>query len=59
MVHEALIQDLDEAPDVIISSRDKAPQLRKLRADGGYQGPKLAAELENPGVDEDLLEMVK
>ena len=59
VVHEASIQDRDGAPDVIMSALDKAPQLQKLWADGGYQGPKLAAELEKLGVDEDLLEIVK
>ena len=59
VVHVALIQNCDGALDVIMSALDKAPQLRKLWADGGYQGPKLTAELEKLGLDEELLEIVK
>ena len=37
---------------------EKAPQVAKLWADGGYQGPKLAAKLAELGL-EGLLEIVK
>ena len=53
VVRAASVQDRNGAPDVIVSAVDKAPQLQKLRADGGYQGPKPAAELEKPGLDEE------
>ena len=37
-VHDASILDRDDAPDFIMLTLDKAPQLQKLWADGGYQG---------------------
>ena len=40
-VHEASVQDRDGAPEVILGMLEKAPQVTKLWADGGYAGPKL------------------
>lgn len=58
MVHEASVQDRDGAPAVILGLREKAPTVTKLWADGGYQGPKLAAKLQDLGLA-DLLEIVE
>lgn len=57
-VHEASVQDRDGAPAVILGLREKAPTVTKLWADGGYQGPKLAAKLQDLGLA-DLLEIVE
>ena len=57
-VHEACVQDRDGAPAVILGVREKAPTVTRLWADGGYQGPKLAAKLEELGLA-DLLEIVE
>ena len=57
VVHEASIQDRDGAPAVILGMLEKAPHVAKLWADGGYQGPKLASELEKPGLGS-VLEIV-
>ena len=38
-VHEASLQDRNGAPDVIFGIAEKAPQVTKLWADGGYAGP--------------------
>jgi len=51
------VQDRDGAPAVILGLREKAPTVTRLWADGGYQGPKLAAKLQELGVAE-LLEIV-
>ena len=56
-VHEASVQDRDGAPALILGLREKAPTVARLWADGGYQGPKLAAKLQELGVAE-LLEIV-
>ena len=56
-VHEASVQDRDGAPALILGLRAKAPAVAKLWADGGYQGPKLAATLQELGLAE-LLEIV-
>lgn len=57
-VHEASVQDRDGAPAVILGLREKAPTVTKLWADGGYQGPKLAAKLADLGLA-DRLEIVE
>jgi len=57
-VHEASVQDRDGAPTVILGLREKAPAVTRLWADGGYQGPKLAARLQELGIAE-LLEIVE
>ena len=57
-VHEASVQDRDGAPAVILGMLKKAPHVKKLWADGGYQGPKLASELERLGLGS-ALEIVK
>ena len=56
-VHEASVQDRDGAPAVILGLREKAPTVKKLWADGGYQGPKLAKQLREIELD-DLLEII-
>ena len=48
-VHEASVQDRDGASAVILGLREKAPAVARLWADGGYQGPKLAATLQELG----------
>ena len=57
-VHTAEVQDRDGAPAVILGMLAKAPEVTKLRADGGYQGPKLASKLEELGLG-GLLEIVE
>ncbi len=49
-VHEADVQDRDGAPAVILAMLEKAPQVTKLWADGGYAGPKLEAALAAHGL---------
>ncbi len=49
-VHEADVQDRDGAPAVILAMLEKAPQVTKLWADGGYAGPKLEAALAEHGL---------
>ena len=49
-VHEASVQDRDGAPEVILGMLEKAPQVTKLWADGGYAGPKLEEALEDRGL---------
>ena len=44
-VHAADVQDRDGATDVILVMLEKAPEVRKLWANGGYTGPKLEAAL--------------
>ena len=56
-VHAADVQDRDGAPDVILAMLEKAPQVRKLWADGGYAGPKLEAALAGHGLGS-ILEIV-
>ena len=53
----ASVQDRDGAPAVIGLLLDTAPTVTRLWADGGYQGPKLAAALTELG-HADLLEIV-
>ena len=57
-VHPASVQDRDGAPAVILRVLEKAPQIRKIWADGGYQGEKLASALKKLGIGSDL-EIVK
>ncbi len=49
-VHAADVQDRDGAPGVIVGMLEKAPEVTKLWADGGYQGPKLLSKLEELGL---------
>ena len=56
-VHEASVQDRDSAPEAILELLEKAPTVKKLFADGGYAGPKLAERLQELGLS-DLLEIV-
>lgn len=44
-VHPANVQDRDGAPGVIAELRQAMPSVRKIWADGGYEGPKLATAL--------------
>ena len=57
-VHPASVQDRDGAPAVILRVLEKAPHIRKIWADGGYQGEKLASALKKLGIGSDL-EIVK
>ena len=57
-VHEASVQDRDGAPEVILAMLEKAPQVAKLWADGGYAGPKLEQELARHGLGP-VLEIVQ
>ena len=57
-VHAADVQDRDGAPAVILGMLEKAPEVTKLWADGGYQGPKLASKLEELGLGS-LVEIVE
>ena len=52
------VQDRDGAPAVILAMPEKAPTVTRLWADGGCQGPKLAAKLRDLGLA-DFLEMVE
>jgi len=57
-VHEASVQDRDGAPDVIPGMLEKAPQVTKLWADGGYAGPKLEDALKDRGLGS-IIEIVR
>ena len=57
-VHEASVQDRDGAPEVILGMLEKAPQVTKLWADGGYAGPKLEAALKDRGLGS-IIEIVQ
>ena len=57
-IQPASMQDRDGAPAVILGMLEKAPDVAKIWADGGYQGPKLASELEKLGLGS-TLEIVK
>ena len=57
-VHAASVQDRDGAPAVILGVLEKAPHIKKIWADGGYQGKKLASALTKLGIGSDL-EIVK
>ncbi len=48
-VHAADMQDRDGAPAVILAVPEKAPEVRKLWADGGHAGPKPEAALAEHG----------
>ncbi len=56
-IHEASVQDRDSAPPLILELLAKSPTVKKLFADGGYAGPKLAGRLKKLGLS-DLLEIV-
>ena len=43
--HEASVQDRDGAPAAILGVLKKAPHVRKIWADSGYRGQKLASAL--------------
>ena len=43
------MQDRDGAPAVILGALEKAPHIKKIWADGGYQGEKLASALKTLG----------
>ena len=58
VIQPASTQDRDGAPAVILGLLEKAPHVAKIWADGGYQGPKLASELERLGLGS-TLEIVK
>ena len=57
-IQEASVQDRDGAPAVILGMLAAAPLVRKLWADGGYRGPKLAAKLKELGLGS-VLEIVE
>ena len=57
-VHAASVQNRDGAQAVILGVLEKAPHIKKIWADGGYQGYKLASELKKLGIDSEL-EIVK
>ena len=57
-VHEASVQDRDGAPEVILGMLEKAPQVTKLWADGGYAGPKLEEALKDRGLGS-IIEIVQ
>ena len=57
-IQTADTQDRDGAPEVIAELLERAPSVRKLFADGGYQGPKLRQALEEMGLS-DLIEIVQ
>ena len=44
--HEASVQDRDRAPAVILRALKKVPHVRKIWANGGYRGKKLAPVLQ-------------
>ena len=52
------MQDRDGAPAVILGVLEKAPHVKKIWADGGYQREKLASALTKLGIGSDL-EIVK
>jgi len=56
-IHEASVQDRDSAPPLILELLAKSPTVKKLFADGGYAGPKLAGRSKKLGLS-DLLEIV-
>ena len=49
MVHEANIQDRDEAPDLLASTAISHPWLSHILADGGYGGGKQRGALDKIG----------
>ncbi|MDE0530013.1 MAG: transposase, partial [Albidovulum sp.] len=57
-MHETSIQDRDGAPAAVLEMLEKAPEVAKLRADGGYRGPKLLSKFGELGLG-DLLEVVE
>ena len=48
--HGASVQGRDGVPAVILGMLETVPHVTKLRADGGYQGPKLASALKDLGI---------
>ena len=44
------MQGRDGVPAVILGMLETVPHVTKLRADGGYQGPKLASALKDLGI---------
>ena len=57
MVHPANVQDRDGAFDLLRRSRRLFPFVERIFADGGYQGPKMAATVAKTGTWK--LEIVK
>ena len=57
-IQPASTQDRDGAPAAVLGMLEKVPDVAKIWADGGCQGPKLAAELERLGLGS-ALEIVK
>ena len=57
-IQTADVQDRDGAPEVIAELLQRAPSVRRLFADGGYQGPKLRASLAEMGFS-GLIEIVE
>ena len=57
-IQTADVQDRDGALEVIAELLERAPSVRKLFADGAYQGPKLREALEEMGVS-GLIEIVE
>ena len=57
-IQPASTQDRDGAPAAVLGMLEKAPDVANIWAGGGYQGPKLAAELERIGLGY-ALEIVK
>ena len=47
---EASVQGRDGVPAVILGMLETVPHVTKLRADGGYQVPKLASALKDLGI---------
>jgi transposase len=57
VVHPADVQDRDGAVELLRRSRRRFPFVERIFADGGYQGPKMAAAVANTGAWK--LEIVK
>ena len=53
-VHEASMQDRDGAPAVVLGVLETAPPIKKIWADGGCRGRKLASALKKLGLGPDL-----
>ncbi len=49
VIHPASVQDRDGAVDLLRRTRRLFPSIERIFADGGYQGPKMAAAVANTG----------
>ncbi len=58
-VHEASVQDLEDALAVILGVLENATHIKKIWADGGYRGQKLASTLKKLGLGPDLEIVIK